>query len=132
MDGHTPRHGAVQKTAAVGDQVMFGVPANRTGAGSGYILRLRGSHRVPMNKLLLHRGRGSSSTACSSSMSPRPCRFLSTWQRSTNSVNIFKRSWIVLCPLCLTGYYGMLARFTNTIGVPVEDSFNDITFNKVA
>ena len=49
MDGHTRRHGAVQETAAVGDQVMFGVPANRTGAGSGYILRLRGSYRVPMN-----------------------------------------------------------------------------------
>ncbi len=29
----------------------------------------------------------------------------------------------------MAGYYGMLARFINTIGVPVEDSYNDITFN---
>ena len=32
----------------------------------------------------------------------------------------------------MAGYYGMLARFINTIGVPVEDSYSDITFNKVA
>ena len=32
----------------------------------------------------------------------------------------------------MAGYYGMLARFINTIGVPVEDSYNDISFNKVA
>ncbi len=32
----------------------------------------------------------------------------------------------------MAGYYGMLARFINTVGVPVEDSYNDITFNKVA
>ena len=29
----------------------------------------------------------------------------------------------------MAGYYGMLARFINTIGVPVEASYNDITFN---
>jgi len=32
----------------------------------------------------------------------------------------------------MAGYYGMLARFINTVQVPVEDSYNDITFNKVA
>ena len=32
----------------------------------------------------------------------------------------------------MAGYYGMLARFINTVGVPVEDSYSDITFNKVA
>ncbi len=32
----------------------------------------------------------------------------------------------------MVGYYGMLARFINTVGVPVEDSYNEITFNKVA
>ena len=32
----------------------------------------------------------------------------------------------------MAGYYGMLARFINTVRVPVEDSYNDITFNKVA
>jgi 4-carboxymuconolactone decarboxylase len=32
----------------------------------------------------------------------------------------------------MAGYYGMLARFINTVQVPVEDSYNDITFNKAA
>lgn len=32
----------------------------------------------------------------------------------------------------MAGYYGMLARFINTVRVPVEDSYKDITFNKVA
>ncbi|MFT5182348.1 MAG: 4-carboxymuconolactone decarboxylase [Alphaproteobacteria bacterium] len=32
----------------------------------------------------------------------------------------------------MIGYYGMLARFINTIRIPVEDSYSDISFNKVA
>ncbi len=32
----------------------------------------------------------------------------------------------------MAGYYGMLARFINTVGVPVEDSYDDITFNTEA
>jgi len=32
----------------------------------------------------------------------------------------------------MAGYYGMLARFINTVRVPVEESYNDITFNKAA
>ncbi len=32
----------------------------------------------------------------------------------------------------MIGYYGMLARFINTVRIPVEESYDDITFNKVA
>lgn len=32
----------------------------------------------------------------------------------------------------MAGYYGMLAKFINTVRVPVEESYNDITFNKAA
>ncbi|NKB48280.1 MAG: hypothetical protein GKS02_02830 [Alphaproteobacteria bacterium] len=32
----------------------------------------------------------------------------------------------------MIGYYGMLARFINTVVIPVEDSYDDISFNKVA
>jgi 4-carboxymuconolactone decarboxylase len=32
----------------------------------------------------------------------------------------------------MIGYYGMLARFINTVQIPVEESYDDITFNKVA
>lgn len=30
----------------------------------------------------------------------------------------------------LIGYYGMLARFINTVRIPVEDGYDDITFNR--
>lgn len=32
----------------------------------------------------------------------------------------------------MIGYYGMLARFINTVVIPVEGSYDDISFNKVA
>ena len=32
----------------------------------------------------------------------------------------------------MIGYYGMLARFINTVQIPVEESYDDITFNKVS
>ena len=32
----------------------------------------------------------------------------------------------------MIGYYGMLARFINTVRIPVEGDYDDITFNKVA
>ncbi len=32
----------------------------------------------------------------------------------------------------MIGYYGMLARFINTMQIPVEESYDDISFNKVA
>lgn len=31
----------------------------------------------------------------------------------------------------MIGYYGMLARFINTVIIPVEEAYDDITFNKV-
>jgi len=50
-------------------------------------------------------------------------------------INTLKESFGIAGFVDLTvmaGYYGMLARFINTVRVPVEESYNDITFNKAA